>query len=76
MNEIIEQLLVNGVIRNENALYHINDGYFLMVKDEYYGDLFVMTAIFIDDDRLFVCDNTSQTYPVNNIDDLTISKLI
>jgi hypothetical protein len=76
MNEIIEQLLVKGVIRFENDLYHINDGYYLIVNDEYYGDLFVMSAIFLDDDRLFVCDNTSQTYPINHIDDLTISKRI
>lgn len=73
MNKIIAELLGEGIIRFENALYRINDGYFIMVKDK----LLLISAIFIDDyDRLFVCYNTLQSYPVNHIDDLTIIKLI
>lgn len=76
MNKIIEELLGKGIIRFENGIYYINDGYFIMVKDEYYGDLLLMSAIFMDGDDVGVCNNMLHSYVVNNISDLTISKAI
>lgn len=76
MNEIIEELLGKGIISYKNGIYHINDGYFIMICNEYDRDLLVMSAIFMDGDEVWVCDNMSQSYVVNNISDLTISKAI
>ena len=76
MNKIIEELLGKDIIRFENEIYYINDGYFIMIKDEYYGDLLLMSAIYMDGDEVGVCDNMSHSYVVNNISDLTISKAI
>ena len=76
MNKIIEELLGKDIIRSEHGIYHINDGYFIMIKDEYYGDLLLMSAIFMDGDEVGVCDNMSHSYVVYNISDLTISKAI
>jgi hypothetical protein len=76
MNKIISELLGKNIISDKNGIYHINDGYFLMVKDEYYGDLLLMSSIYMDGDEVGVCDNMSHSYVVNNISDLTISKAI
>lgn len=76
MNKIIEELLGKDIIRFENGIYYINDGYFIMVKDEYYGDLLLMSAIYMDGDEVGVCDNMSHSYVVYDISDLTISKAI
>lgn len=76
MNKIIEELLGKDIISFKNGIYYINDGYFIMVKDEYYGDLLLMSAIYMDGDDVGVCDNMSHSYVVNNISDLTISKAI
>ena len=76
MNKIIDELLGKDIISDKNGIYYINDGYFIMVKDEYYGDLLLMSAIFIDGEEVGVCDNMSHSYVVNNISDLTISKAI
>lgn len=76
MNKIIEELLGKDIIIDKNGIYYINDGYFIMVKDEYYCDLLLMSAIFIDGDEIGVCDNMSHSYVVNNISELTISKAI
>jgi hypothetical protein len=76
MNKIIKELLDKDIIIDKNGIYYINDGYFIMVKDEYYGDLLLMSAIFMDGDEVGVCDNMSHSYVVYDISDLTISKAI
>lgn len=76
MNEIIEELLGKGIIRSEHGIYHINDGYFIMVKNYYDRELSIMDDVYVINDKFYVGNIMSEEYQIDNISDLIISKLI
>ena len=74
--EIIEELLGKGIIRSEHGIYHINDGYFIMVKNYYDRELSIMDDVYVINDKFYVGNIMSEEYQIDNISDLIISKLI
>ena len=76
MCKIIEELLGKGIIRSEHGIYHINDGYFIMVKNYYDNELSIMDDVYVINDKFYVGNIMSEEYQIDNISDLIISKLI